>query len=206
MTVYIEMIIGIAIGAGAGAVSTYFADKRRDKIHKLNLLRSFRDTRKMLLLRAVDETNCANALILRIHNGGGKLSDGKNWYSSVVAEAPERRQVSAFASWQNVIVQDSYKELIRSVREKKTEYLYTDKMPAGDLRTAYEAFGVIGSVVIELYSDEYHYYYMSFPVREHWDDFTLSADQHMIKSTAHQMQEKYETFGALGVLKYDIRY
>lgn len=203
MNFYNELMLGVGIGIGIGGIGGFMAVYSQRKDHRIELMKNFVEARQFLLDRVVEETNCANALVLKIHNGGGKLDEGQDWYSSVVAESPERRRVSIIDDWQNIPVQESYKAIIREIRDRKVNYLYTHLMPAGDLRTAYEAMGIIGSVVMEMYSDDYYYYYMSFPVRENWDQFTLSVDQHFVKSTVIQMQRKYEKYSAFDILKFD---
>lgn len=203
MIIEIEIMIGIAVGLSIGVSGGIFFVKNKEMDMRLEMLKTLKETRRMLLTRAVETTNCANAMVLRISNCGGKLEEGEEWFSSVVAESPEKMGVSAKNDWQNISVQDSYKELIRSVRQQKVVHIHTHTMQAGDLKTAYEAMGVIGSVVMELYSDDMYYYYMSFPVRVRWDEFTLSDDWYKVKKIHLQMQRKYKTCGVFGILEYD---
>lgn len=210
MTLYNDIMIGLTVGFGVGSSIGLYLMKQRSQLHAIREnnhllahLNSLSDTRQFILDEVVESTNCANALVLRIHNGGSKLSDGKDWYSSVVAESPERKKVSAIKDWQYKVVQDDYKSLIKRVRSKGLDYVTTETMPHGDLRTAYEAMGIIGSAVYFLYADDYYFYYMSFPVRENWIAWNDSPDQHNIKNAVLRMKRKYQKYSELGVLKFD---
>ena len=203
MTFYNEIMIGIGVGLSVGLGSSYFLAKTREKNYQLELLVGLKDQRQFILDRVVLNTNCANALVLRISNCGGKLEEGEDWYSSVVAEAPESKDISVLRTWQNVPVDDSYKALIRDIQQHKARFVYTHTMPYSDLRTIYEAKGIIGSFVVELYRDDYFYYYMSFVVKDHWDVFTLSPDQYTIQTNIRQMKNKYVTSAKFDILKFD---
>lgn len=210
MTIYFDLMIGLTVGFGVGGSLGFWLVKgwkqnfyQREEIHLLAHLSSLQDTRQLLLDDVVENTNCANALVLKISNCGGLLAEGEHWFSSVVAESPERKKVSAIKDWQNRKVQEDYKALIRRVRSQGWDFIKTDEMPFGDLRRTYEAMGVVGSAVMFLFADDYFFYYMSFPVREHWLEFMDSPNQNKIRNTVLAMQRKYEKYSELGVLKYD---
>jgi hypothetical protein len=204
-----DLMIGLAVGISFGLGGSYLLAARQAYIQNVMLkdemLINFRETRQILLDRLVDETNISNAILLTIHNGGGKLIDGVPWYSSVVAEAPEYKKISVLNTWRNVPVDAAYKDLIRRVKERQAEYITTESMPIGELKTAYEAMGIVGSVVIEIFSGENGYHYLSCPVTANWDKFTLSPDQYAVTTTVNKLRKKYAHYSRYDVLKYDFK-
>lgn len=200
---YYEIMLGLAIGGAIGAgVGFYWVrassiDQREERLNTLKVLRM------VILESARKDTTCANALLLKIHNGGGKLVEGENWYSSVLAEAPERNSVSAAKTWQNVSVDDEYKQLIKRIRKDKKVFLETEKMPYSFLKRNYERMGIIGSIKMEIYSSEYAYYYVSFPVRENLAKAIDSGDYNVLEIAAFELQKKYRKYDSYGVLELE---
>lgn len=200
---YYEIMIGFAIGGTVGAGVGYFLVKASNVDQREERLQTLKELRKVVLDNARKDTTCANALLLKIHNGGGKLIEGENWYSSVLDESPERNSVSAKSSWQNMVVDDAYKLLIKEIRTNKKTFLETEKMPPSFLRRTYERMGIIGSIVMEVYSSEYAYYYVSYPVRENLDKAIASGDFNILEIATFQLQKKYRKYDAYGVLELE---
>lgn len=195
----IGLVVGGTLGAGIGfyLVRSATADQREERLETLGELR------QVILDNVRQETTCANALLLKIHNGGGKLIPGQNWYSSVLAESPERNSVSAIRMWQNVSVDEDYKDLIDEIRKRKTVFLNTDSMAQSFLKRTYERMGIKGSIVMAVYSSEYAYYYMSFPIRENLTKAMESGDYNRLEIAAFKLQKLYRKYDKYEVLELE---
>ena len=195
----VGITVGIVVGGGVGyaMVKRTYDDNRHQN---LELLKA---TRMPILEKAVFRTSCANAVLLKIHNGGGKLIEGQNWYSSVIAEAPERSSVSAIEAWQNIDVEDDYKDLIRELQRTKRKYLDVDSMKESFLKRNYIRMGIKGSLVMEVYRNDYAYYYISYPVRDSFDVLKNTAEFNELELTTIRLMKKYRKYDSLGVLELE---
>ena len=169
-------MIGLAAGGGLGlAIGTFIAYRTKQDLQS-ERLDVFTDKRDDILRDVVYKTGSVNAIVLVIHNGGSKLTEGKNWYSSVVAEAPAFESVSAIDFWQNKPVDKKYKGMIRELRDTKMNWVHTDGPKIGEqLLRLYSRMSIVGSIVVELYADEYLYYYASFPVADNYEELLKNA-------------------------------
>lgn len=200
------LITGIAIGGVLAGGTVFFLVYRRDTKTKLYQLDVFRDKRKAILQRTAWETGAVNCLVLKIHNGGSKLIEESPWYSSVVEEAPMFADVSAADTWQNIEVDEQYRDLIRKVRNKGKWYLSVDEMPQSFLKRTYERMGIKGSIVMKLYQDEYFFYYVSFPTRNLSETLTNSAEYNQFELTQISLMRLYEKYHRLDVLPMDWKF
>lgn len=196
-------MIGLAAGSGVGLAIGAYVAYRANQNHQLERLQVFRDRRTAILRDVVYKTGSVNALVLKIHNGGSKLTEGTPWYSSVVAEAPTFADVSAIDVWQNKDVDSEYKELIRIVRRNKVHWLVTDGMADSFLKRTYKRMGVVGSIVMEVYQDENFYYYVSFPARDDYDLMLKGSELNKYEVAQIHLARLYKKYHDLGVLEID---
>lgn len=186
---------GFAVGIGAGWVSI----RRLKADNRLDHLETLKETRHALLVAAVHGTTCANAVLLKIHNCGGKLEEGQEWYSSCIDEAPERSLVSVVNTWQNISVDEEYKTLIRKIQKHNRTFIKTEEMKESFLKRNYERMGIIGSVVMEVYRDDFAYYYISYPVRENLYLIQDSGQFNILEITTVKLSKKYRKYSELDV-------
>lgn len=196
-------MLGLAIGGTVGAGIGYYLVRASNFDQREERLQTLKAFRAVELEGARRDTTCANAILLKIHNGGGKLIEGENWYSSVLSESPERNSVSAIKTWQNIAVDEDYKELISKIRRNKRTFLETESMPQSFLKRTYKRMGIIGSIVMEVYSSEYAYYYISFPVRENMEKATESGDFNRLEIAAINLQKMYRKYDKYEVLELE---
>jgi len=203
MALIYEIMIGASAGLIVGITAGYMIVARNTKDSRLEKLSLLQETRKPILRNAVTKTTCANALLLKIHNGGGKLIEGQNWYSSVIDEAPERDIVSAKENWQNVEVDEEYKILIRKLRINKKLFIKTDDMRESFLKRNYIRMGIIGSIIMEVFTNEYAYYYVSYPVRHDLHQLSDSSEFNILELSTIALQKKYRKFNSFEVLELE---
>lgn len=196
-------MIGVAAGLSAGTLIGYYFVSKSHEDQRLERLATFRDRRKIILRDIVYKTGAVNALILKIHNGGSELTEGTPWYSSVIDEAPTFSDVSAIDSWQNRAVDKPYRDLIRTIKENKMHWVLVESMPDSFLKRTYQRMGIIGSLVVNIYTDDHFFYYASFPVRENFESLTDSAELNKYEVCQTHLRRLYEKYHNLGVLEMD---
>ena len=189
-------LVGLGVGAAVGNILVR-AERRKDNLYKLSI---FRDTRNAILKKVTFETGAANAMVLKIHNGGSKLIETEDWYSSVVDEAPTVAGLSAIGVWQNIIVDTQYRDMVRTVRQKGRYYLDVEAMPQSFLKRNYARTGIKGSLVMQVYQDDHFFYYCSFAVRDFdkmVDDLGEINRYEIARLSLMRLYEKYHQFDIL---------
>lgn len=204
MTLINEFMIGLAAGVSVGAGLGFYFVQRSRTDQRFERLENFRYKRDTILKDIVFRTGSVNALILKIHNGGSKLTEGTPWYSSVVAEAPTFYDVSAIEFWQNKSVDEQYKGMIRQLQKDKMIWMHIDGPKIGPtLQRVYSRMAIIGTLVVELYRDDHYYYYASFPVREDFEKLLENGEINKYEVGQTHLKRLYHKYHNLGVLEMD---
>lgn len=198
-----QFMIGAITGTAIGFVVTAYLNNQKKKDVQLERLEVFRSRRDDVLRDIVFKTSSVNAIIFKIHNGGGKLDESSPWYSSVVAEAPAHADVSIIDFWQNKHVDEGYRELIRVIRRNKMHWIHEGGIESPDLVRLYARTRILGSCMVELYADEYFYYYASFPIREDFQKMLENANVNQYEVAQVHLQRLYMKYDHLGILPLD---
>lgn len=198
-----EFMSGIALGGTVGIIAGYIAVMRQRKIDAMYKLDMFRQKRRTILRHVVYQTGAINAIVLKIHNGGSKLEESHEWYSSVIDEAPTAEAFSSRRVWQNVVVDDQYRDMIREVRSKDRKFLFVDEMSQSFLRRTYKRLGINGSLVMQVHEDENFFYYCSFALRDMDKLVDDEAEVNTFENARLALMRLYQEYHAYDILRLD---
>lgn len=158
---------GLALGAGLGFIAVVLVTRAKDSRLRLSELMNFRLETEKALETVREKIGAANALLIRVHNGGGAITVTSKLYSSVVTESYAEHRFSAIEDWQNIRLDVEYLATLVEVQKSGRLVLDTEKMRGGLLRSRYEAFGYTGAVLSEVYNQGGNsIFFLSLPFTE----------------------------------------
>lgn len=125
-----------------------------------------------ILDKAVLNGWCDRALVLKMHNGGGKMYTGVNKYASVLFEGDTDKMTDVKDDFQKYLIDSEYMDLMQRVSSNKIEIQKTTDLKYSMLRRRYEADDITHSIVFFIEETENAMYYGSFT--------SISPDSDMI--------------------------
>jgi len=146
--------------------STLFHRYQYNKLKKKSVvaqLSAFHGEVRLILNESTKITKAVNSMLLHMHNGGPQIAAGVRQYSSVVDEAFVDDKYSVLEYWQEILIDVSYRDILRQLEEKRSVKLITGEMPDGILRRQYEQLGITASILFWVHESKGGPYYASFP-------------------------------------------
>lgn len=195
MNIILEQLFGTAMGAIAGFVGagivTYW--KLRNANHRARAAEvlALEVRTKNILDHVVDTTVCDRALLLALHNGGGRLLAGAKKYASAVHEAKKDGMPGILEDFQGYEVDEEYLLLMQQVEAKGIVYISTAAMRECMLKRRYEADGIQSAVVFRVSETPNRYYYASFTTAGDDEAFTGAANYARMESAINALRRLY---------------
>jgi hypothetical protein len=119
-----------------------------------------------VLVTLLAETDARRIVLLRAENSGHIPRAGQPLYVTVAYEVHQRGSRRLAPEWQRRAVDQAYVATLVELAARGSVELEVAKMPAGVLRTVYEADGVTTSWVRSLVSTPTAWFYLSIPFAE----------------------------------------
>lgn len=145
-----------------------------------------------LLENVVEITPCDRALVLVLHNGGGKILAGSPKYSSALYESCSTNIAPIIKDFQAFEIDIDYTILIEQVKSRKMVLLMTSDMKEGMLKRRYETDGITAAIVVSLEETPNRYYYASFSTVGDPNVFMASANFARIETAVNQLRRRFE--------------
>lgn len=147
---------------------------------------------EMLLQEAIDGSVIERALILKLHNGGGKLYMGIPKYTTVLHEriVPDIRHSKP--DFQYYPIDHEYMLLMQRILTEEVVVLITSEMPEEMLKRRYEADGITVSVVFTISETDAGLYYGSFSTRGDANEFLSNVNYSSIETFIHRLRLKFK--------------
>lgn len=125
----------------------------------------------------LNTTEVERFLILKAHNGGGKIKAGSELYASVLYEDYRLPFKTVKEAYQKLMVDAEYVRMLNDIYINQRCNFISSTMPEGLLKNLYESEGVKYSELYFLYQDKKSFYFCSI---------ATSKDQRMIQTRAQQ--------------------
>jgi len=201
MTIYFEIMIGMAVGSVAGFVFAYkgvLVNRSKNRMRDIELFHL--ETREAID-DVVEKTSLENAMLIRIHNAGGKLMAGTPLFSSIIEEKPKVINLAIKDDWQSMPVDDEYFSVVKRIQKNSRTLVLTDDMRHGIIRTVYEGMGVNGSYLFEVYATDMSYYYVSFPFTNNYIELSENVEQMKLQYSVSKLRVICKKADRKGILK-----
>lgn len=196
---FIEIIIAALVGAMAAGALGYLAIMRMREINRISLIAQVEITSEATLESAIYQTCADRALVIKLHNGGGKIYAGTNKYITVLHEAHTQRIPGAKKDYQRFFADVNYMKMMAELEEKRIIKTKVSDLEYGLLRRRYEADGITASIVFWIKETEGGLYYGSFTTTND-PDLLLKRDFSKLETKINRLRNKYETAHRRGVL------
>lgn len=191
----IETLIEIATGAMVGAIVagavSYLRVKKYQQAAKTAQVLALDVSTHKVLERVVDLTPCDRALVLALHNGGGRLMAGAPKYASAIHEAHSDEVGAALDDFQRFRIDMDYTMLIEQVKARGIVFLTTAAMNESMLRRRYALDGIQAAIVVSIAETPNRYYYASFSTCGNPDDLMSVANYARIESAVNELRNLY---------------
>jgi hypothetical protein len=115
------------------------------------------------LQRVKSVTKAARAVLLKLHNGGGRPQVGHLMYSSMIYESYGDDEASMSHSWQQERIDNDsqYREMLITMLDSGCVMVETENMPECKLKDTYIANGVVRAIVKDVGKKKNEHYYLS---------------------------------------------
>jgi len=165
---FIDLLVAIGtiivgVGSVIGGIVAYkklAPEKKnaRDKGKDPQLVKAIKEARKLkstistnrqafgIINEIVDSSSASRAIILSAHNGGGKPTSFKPFYSSALLENHQNLP-GILKRWQNQILDDGYLKIIGELIENYKCKIITNNLPNGILKDLYRSQNIEQSMV-----------------------------------------------------------
>lgn len=158
----LEILIGIMIGGTIAAIVSFAVGINVFRPSRVALVTAYDIECQALVDKCVDTGLCDRALIIKMHNGGGRIVAGKPKYASVLFEANSNKVQSIRDTFQHYEVDVEYSLLIQRVQFDRRVIQETMTMPHSMLRRRYENDKLTASFVPFFIETKGGMYYGSF--------------------------------------------
>lgn len=162
MKFFQELILGAVIGGISAGILSFVVSFRVLRRSRVAMVSAYDIKCQAILDVMIAENLCDRALILKFHNGGGKVVAGKSKYASVLFEAHNDKVKSVRNEFQNYEVDPEYILLIQRVHmHRKVDHVTAD-MHSSMLRRRYELDNITAAHVPFFIETKGGMYYGSF--------------------------------------------
>lgn len=164
--------------------------KRKVKINEKRLKSFIEDSKhcNFLAESIVKDDIADRVFVFRAHDSGGVPKLGMPYYTSVVSSFYKDKEKDKSKRYNNIHVDDSYKDTILSLIENNKVKTSTKKMNEGMLKNIYEDEGIVYGHIYKLAITNNSFFYMSVS----W--FTEPSDSQILAADliANQIQTIYK--------------
>lgn len=163
----------------------YFVDRkdkrkdREDTEHNLRILRNDRPLLKKTLEMFGSSMKASKILVMKIHNGGGRMTLDKNYLVSIKyemtfpKEAPDPSKLELIEDdYKKFLFDDGYFDMAVEVEKNKIMLLQTDEAESPILKNAWTVQGTVSSVVVWLGTKPDGYVFASLHYQEKKNEIT----------------------------------
>lgn len=192
----------VAIGAGIWKAVKYFVDRYDNRKKEI-------DTQKTLqalhakniiprLIKALGASmDCHKILLIKLHNGAGKMRPEKNFLISVMGEeyfptkAPHPEKLGSIRSdYQNFLVDDRYFEHMDELANEKVKFMSVDMVKSDILQTIWKAQAVKMGVLIWIGALPAGYLFISLHYQTEKTSFT-DTEKMYIQTALNELRDLY---------------
>lgn len=107
--------------------------------------------------------------------------------------------------FQNIKLEEPQKEIIKEVgRNKKRQIKTDDMLDRNFLKRVYVRKGIIGSLEMEVYRNEFCYYFISYPVTKNIHLISDLSEFNYYEMGAMIMSKHLKKYDELGILGLDL--
>lgn len=145
------------------------------------------------LNKILANTEATRVLILRMHNCGGVPNINSKLYSSVVHELAKGSRVPVGDVWQAQPLDEGYIKALVDLFVNKQLTVDTATLKSSLLKDAYETLEVKFSMVYEVASSDYEYYYMTIAFDKGQHEMT-AEERHELRVRVNLIQKAYTSF------------
>lgn len=175
--IFTELIIGIMIGGTAAAIVSFAVGINILTRSRVAQVTAFDIECQSLLDKCIDIDLCDRALIIKMHNGGGRIVAGKSKYASVLFEAHSTNVIAVKKAFKNYELDTEYLQLMHNVQLSRKVIHETAKMPPSMLQRRYTLDGITTAIVPLFCETKGGLYYGSFSTVGPVDEF-FSIDKY----------------------------
>lgn len=196
----IEIIAGAMVGALAAAGVAYFRVRKYQLAAKTAQVLTLEVRAHEALRKLVDNSMCQRALVLALHNGGGRLLAGAPKYASAVHEVHDDTVEPIAQEFQRFELDIEYIVMMEQVKARKIIFLTTDAMKESMLKRRYQAAGITAAIVASIAETPNRYYYASFSTTGNPDDFVSGASFARMETVINELRNMYAAASRGGYL------
>jgi hypothetical protein len=194
----------LVYGAFAGAViATIVAhiinNKLRRKSDVLHIAKMEIEIQR-ILEDCVFKTFIDRALLLKLHNGGDKLSIGSKKYFSILHEAHTPRVQVVKDLFQEIETDPDYYELILYLSKIGKKFFKTKDLPNSLLKRRYQKDNIYGGIIVKVYDTKKGFYYASFVTTNKFDDLVQSEHYPLIEMDVLRLKKVFKKAAKLKIL------
>lgn len=162
------------------------------KESRLALISKLEVETEVILNRAINETLCDRALVLKLHNSGGQLYVGKAKKASVLFEGLTQTLPTVKEDFQSQLVDTDYMAIMQRVEREKLIIQNTSKMPHSMLRRIYERDNITITVIFYIKETENGLYYGSFTSKADPLEFMKPSTYSRLENSISRLRVMYE--------------